>query len=62
MPQSVGSAHRLEHRRHGVRVVEALHHFIDGGHDSVGVLSELHTSLHLLRLFDVLEVFEKLLG
>lgn len=62
MRQSVGRAQRLQHRRHGVGVVEALHQCIDGSHHSVGVLSELDTLPHLLWLLEVLEVLEKLLG
>lgn len=62
VPQGVGPAHRLQNRGHLVGVVEAPHQRVDGGHDAAGVLSELGTSLHLLRLLKVLEVGEKLFG
>lgn len=62
VPQCVGPAHRPQRRGHRVWVVDVLHQRVDGSHDSISVLSELDTSLHLLRLLDVLEVLEKLLG
>lgn len=62
VPQRVGPAHRPQRRGHPVWVVEVFHQRVDGSHDSISVFSELDTSLHLLRLLDVLEVLEKLLG
>lgn len=60
--ECVGLAHQLQHWSHLVGVVQTLHQCVDGIHDSASVLPELGAPLQLLRLLDVLELAEILLG
>lgn len=62
MPHCVGPAQWLQHWGHLVWVVKVLHQFVDGIHDSVSMIPKLDTPLQLLRLLDVFEVTEVLLG
>lgn len=60
--QRVRLAHDVQDGGHLVRVVEVLHHGVDGVHDAPRVLSQLAALLHLLRVVHVLELAEVLLG
>lgn len=62
MSLRVALAQHPQHRGHFVRVVQALHQRVDGGHDPASVPPELHAPLQLLGPLDVPEVFEVLLG
>lgn len=62
MLEGVGLAHQGQDRGDLFRVVEILHHSVDGPHDSPGVLAQLQAPLHLQRVLHVLELAEVLLG
>ena len=58
----VGLAHQGQDGGDLLRVVEVLHHRVDGVHHPTTMEPQLGAALHLLRVIHVLELAEVLLG
>lgn len=57
----MGFPHQLQHRRDLLRILEVLHHLVDGVHDTACMLLQLGAFLHLLRVVHVSKLTEVLL-